>query len=200
MTNKYTKKIKKSEVLMKKSLYLISLIFGAMAICLNAEMINGVEIYKSGQYPVGKNIQLENITGLNYGKMSTRVFLEVPLVFKNDGTANGHGGLTYTAKVSRTWLGSFVTGFTQPNISDSVFRITFPYRTPFRAGDTYNFTANSPITIVEKERQLGSNGKNFDVYTCIYESYLRVNNVVYPAYIPKEIPLSDAVPQGVPQS
>ena len=148
---------------------------------LFAEMINGVEIYKENKFPEGKTIQIDGLPGLSYGKMPKTTYVQIPIDFKDDGADNGKGGFTYTGKVNRTWLGSFVSKFSDPKIYNSVFKITIPYKSTLRARDAYSFISSSPLTIISKEEKMGSNTKNYDLYTCIYQGYLNMSNgMIYP--------------------
>jgi hypothetical protein len=166
---------------MKKIILGLLLLTAFLCTGLFAEMINGVEIYKDGKFPDGKTIKIDGLYGLKYAKMGKKLYLEIPLDFKDDGSPNGKGGYTYTAKINRTWLGSFVSMFTDSELSDSVFKITFPYKSTLRAKDAYSFTVSSPLTIISKEKKMGSNTKSYDLYNCIYQGYLTLgNDTVYP--------------------
>jgi hypothetical protein len=161
---------------------------------LFAEMINGVEIYKDGKFPSGKTIKIDGLYGLKYAETKENVYIEVPLDFKDDGSPNGHGGYTYTAKINRTWLGSFVSMFTESELADSVFKVTFPYKSTLRAKDAYSFTISSPLRIISKEKKMGSNTKNYDLYNCIYQGYLKLgNDTIYPK-INNDIPKPEKAP------
>ena len=174
---------------MQKIKFVLIVVVIMSAVVVSSATVNGVNIYEEGHFPVGKTIQVSDLNSVAYGKQKVNIYLETPLKFKNNGIPNSKGGFTYTAKINHTWVGNVVSGFTSPEITSAVFILTIPYKTPFRKGDAYVFGAGrgSPITIINKSKQIGSNGKNFDLYKCIYEGYVNFEDVKYPAYIPKDI-------------
>jgi hypothetical protein len=157
---------------MKKLTLGLFAIFFLASLTLFADMVNGVEIYKSGCFPAGKTIQTDRLKSIKEGKVDRVLYLTAPLKFRDDGSPNGKGGFTYMAKVNRTWVGGFVTKYTKAEISRAVFKITIPYQSSLGAGDVYNFRNNSPLTIISKKSSLGSDAEDYDVYTCIYQGYL----------------------------
>ena len=180
---------------MKKLVLGLLAVSTLLSVSLLADAVNGVEIYKSGRFPEGKTIQLDELSYMNEGKQDRVIYLEAPMKFKDAGVPNGKGGFTYTAKVNRTWVGGFVSKFSSPKISSAVFKITIPYKSTLRTGDAYSFKSDSPLKVISKENKMGSDTKYYQLYTCIYEGYLNFKSgSTYPT-LSNEVPKPETAPK-----
>ena len=141
---------------------------------------NGTKIYETGSFPQGKQMSITGLVNLPNGKWQEKVYLVDPIEFKGSGQEDANGNYNFTAKINRTLVGGLFVSVTNSAASTALFKITIPYKTPLQNGSVYKFTEEQPLTVISKISQMNSSGKQFAIYSCIFQGRMIIDGKIYP--------------------